>query len=159
MSPKTPTLSARAHSGPSPARLWCLVVGAFLLLTGVVGFFYTANFDTGSAVTSTYVYGVLASNGWDNIAFVLLGAPLLLAARDWAPQAALAGSILLLAIVVLGIAALGENGVTFLAEDRRIVDLLPVSTFDVCLYAALAALGLWAWQLSKRTSTATNGSP
>ena len=157
MSPKTPTLSARPRSGPSPARLWCLVVGAFLLLTGVVGFFYTANFDTGSAVAATDIYGVLASNGWDNIAFIALGVPLLLAARDWAPQAALAGSILLGVIVVLGIAALGESGIPFVAENDRLVDLLPVSTFDVCLYAVLAALGLWAWQLSKRTSTATNG--
>jgi hypothetical protein len=128
------------------------VVGAFLLLTGVVGFFYTADFATGSAVTSTKVYGVLASNGWDNIAFVLLGAPLLFAARDYAPQAALVGSITLLVIVVLGIAALGDSGIPFLAENDAIISALPVATFDICLYAVLAALGLWAWKVSRVTN-------
>jgi hypothetical protein len=128
------------------------VVGAFLLLTGVVGFFYTADFATGSAVTSTKVYGVLASNGWDNIAFVALGAPLLLAARDYASQAALVGSITLLVIVALGIAALGESGISFVAENDRLVDLLPVATFDICLYAVLAVLGIWAWKVSRVTN-------
>lgn len=128
------------------------MVGAFLLLTGVVGFFYTADFATGSAVTSTKVYGVLASNGWDNIAFVALGAPLLLAARDYASQAALVGSITLLVIVALGIAALGESGISFVAENDRLVDLLPVATFDICLYAVLAVLGIWAWKVSRVTN-------
>ena len=129
------------------------MVGAFLLLTGVVGFFYTADFATGSAVTSTKVYGVLASNGWDNIAFVLLGAPLLFAARDYAPQAALAGSVVFVVIVVLGIAALGDSGVPFLAENDAIIDALPVATFDICLYAVLAVLGLWAWKVSRVTNS------
>lgn len=151
MSAISQLLQARPSSGPSPARLWCLVVGAFLLLTGVVGFFYTADFATGSAVTSTKVYGVLASNGWDNIAFVLLGIPLLFAARDWAPQAALVGSITLLVIVALGIAALGDSGIPFLAENDAIISALPVATFDICLYAVLAALGLWAWRVSHGT--------
>jgi len=152
MSAISQLLQARPSPGPSPARLWCLVVGAFLLLTGVVGFFYTADFATGSAVTSTKVYGVLASNGWDNIAFVLLGAPLLFAARDYAPQAALVGSITLLVIVVLGIAALGDSGIPFLAENDAIISALPVATFDICLYAVLAVLGIWAWKVSRVTN-------
>ena len=148
MSSKSALLQARPSAGPSPAKLWCLVVGAFLLLTGVIGFFYTSDFGTGDAVTSTYIYGVLASNGWDNIAFILLGIPLLFAARDYAPQAALAGSIVFVVIVALGIAALGDSGVPFLAENDAIIDALPVATFDICLYAVLAALGLAAWKVS-----------
>lgn len=148
MTPAPPQLSTAASPGPSPARLWCLVVGAFLLLTGVVGFFYTADFGTGDAVTVSYIYGVLASNGWDNIAFVVLGIPLLLAARDYAPQAALAGSITFTAIVLLGIAALGDSGVPFLAENDAIIQALPVATFDLCLYAVVAVLGFWAWRVS-----------
>jgi hypothetical protein len=128
------------------------VVGAFLLLTGVVGFFYTADFNTGSAVSSTYIYGVLASNGWDNLALIALGAPLLFVARDHAALGALVGSIALALVIVLGIAALGESGIPFLAENDRLVDLLPISTFDVCLYAVLAALGFWAWKVSNVTS-------
>lgn len=124
------------------------MVGAFLLLTGVAGFFYTANFDTGDAVTSTKIYGVLASNGWDNIAFILLGIPLLLAARDYARVGALAGAIGFVFIVVLGIAALGDDGIPFLAENDAILSALPVCTFDVCLYAVLAALGFAAWRFS-----------
>ncbi|MFM8526616.1 MAG: DUF4383 domain-containing protein [bacterium] len=149
MSTTRPHISTAPSPGASTARLWCLVVGAFLLLTGVVGFFYTADFGTGSAVASTDVYGVLASNGWDNLAFIALGAPLLFAARDHAPLGALVGAITLLVIVVLGIAALGESGIPFVAEDGRLIDLLPVSTFDVSLYAVLAALGLWAWRASR----------
>ncbi len=129
------------------------MVGAFLLLTGVVGFFYTADFATGSAVSSTYVYGVLASNGWDNLALIALGAPLLFVARDHAALGALVGSIAPALVVVLGIAALGESGIPFVAENDRLVDLLPVSTFDVCLYAVLAALGLGAWWTSRQAAT------
>ena len=124
------------------------MVGAFLLLTGVAGFFYTANFDTGDAVASTKVYGVLASNGWDNIALILLGVPLLFAARDYARVGALAGSIGFVVIVALGIAALGDDGIPFVAENDAILSALPVSTFDVCLYVVLAALGFAAWRFS-----------
>jgi hypothetical protein len=76
----------------------------------------------------------------------------MLAARDHAALGALMGAIALALVVVLGIAALGESGIPFLAENDRLVDLLPVSTFDVCLYAVLAALGFWAWKVSNVTS-------
>ena len=147
-------LLPKASPGPSPARLWCLVVGGFLLFTGVVGFFYTANFNTGDAVAVTNVYGVLASNGWDNIALILLGIPLLLAARDYSPLGALAGSIALAVVVVLGITALGDNGIPWLAENGALIGALPVATFDVVLYAVFAALGFVAWSASRNGSSA-----
>lgn len=135
--------------GPSPARLWCLTVGGFLLFTGIVGFFYTADFNTGDSVRITLEYGVMATNGWDNIALILLGMPLLLSARDYARLGALGGAIGLSLVVVLGIAALGDNGISGVAENDVLIGALPVATFDVALYAVFALLGFLAWGASK----------
>lgn len=124
------------------------MIGGFLLFTGVVGFFYTADFNTGSSVRISYVYGAMASNGWDNIALILLGIPLLLSARDYARLGALGGSIGLSLVVVLGIAALGSSGIPGIAENDVLIGALPVATFDVALYAVFALLGFLAWRRS-----------
>ena len=34
----------------SPARLYCLLVGAVLVIAGIIGFFYEASFATGDSI-------------------------------------------------------------------------------------------------------------
>ena len=51
----------------SPARLYCLLVGAVLVIAGIIGFFYEASFATGDSIRTDDVFGVLSVNGWHNL--------------------------------------------------------------------------------------------
>ena len=56
----------------SPARLFATLVGAGLVIYGIVGFFYDSSFaapgDIGDAL------GLLAVNGWANVFHIVTGA-------------------------------------------------------------------------------------
>ena len=56
---------------PSPARLYAAAAGAFLLLLGVVGFFYYASF--GSLDSYEEALGGIEVNGWLNLFYVAVG--------------------------------------------------------------------------------------
>ncbi len=59
-----------------PARLYCTLVGAVLVIAGIIGFFYSAGFDTGVngvAADTDEVFGILAVNGWHNLFHIALG--------------------------------------------------------------------------------------
>ena len=64
----------------SPASLYCLLVGAVLVIAGIIGFFYEASFATGDSIRSDDVFGVLSVNGWHNVVHIAIGALLLIAA-------------------------------------------------------------------------------
>lgn len=91
---------------PSPARLYATVVGAVLVVLGILGFFYTASF--GALDSYEEALGGLEVNGWLNLFYVALGALGLLAASAAARPYALAAGVLftLLAIVGWGTGAL-----------------------------------------------------
>jgi hypothetical protein len=60
----------------SPARLYCTLVGAVLVIAGIIGFFYSAGFDTGTAgvaADTDEVFGILGVNGWHNLIHIALG--------------------------------------------------------------------------------------
>jgi Domain of unknown function (DUF4383) len=74
----------------SPARLYCTLVGAVLVIVGILGFFWEASFATGDSLKSDDVIGILAVNGWHNVVHLLIGLLLLAAAapqRDPPPSA------------------------------------------------------------------------
>ena len=56
----------------TPARLYATVVGALLIVLGIVGFFYTASF--GDLDRYEDVLGGLQANGWLNLFYVATGA-------------------------------------------------------------------------------------
>ena len=62
----------------SPARLYATVVGALLVVLGIVGFFYSASFGSPGSVEATL--GVLRVNAWLNVLHIATGALGLLAA-------------------------------------------------------------------------------
>ncbi|HEU4980019.1 MAG TPA: DUF4383 domain-containing protein, partial [Solirubrobacterales bacterium] len=72
----------------SPARLYCLLVGAVLVVAGIIGFFYEASFATGDSIRADKVFDVLAVNGWHNLVHITIGALLLLASGAAARSAA-----------------------------------------------------------------------
>jgi hypothetical protein len=56
----------------SPARLFATLVGAGLVLFGIVGFFYDSSFSTPDDVRDAL--GLLSVNGWANVFHIVTGA-------------------------------------------------------------------------------------
>jgi len=57
---------------PSPARLFATLVGAGLVIYGIVGFFYDSSFARPDDLREAL--GLLSVNGWANIFHILTGA-------------------------------------------------------------------------------------
>jgi hypothetical protein len=119
--------------GPSPARLYATLAGAMLLLAGIVGFFYSASFDTPGDVDE--VLGVFAVNGWANVLHVLTGALGLIAA-DYSSR----GYSLWMGAFYVVLAFWGFA----LGSDGAILDLLPAGDWANVLHLLLGVLGVAA---------------
>jgi hypothetical protein len=117
----------------SPARLYATLVGAALVVFGILGFFYSASFGSPGSVDE--MLGVFATNGWDNVLHVLTGAVgLLLAGFAARRYALLLGAFYVLIAVWAFLIGGGE----------AILGFLPVSTADNLLHLILGGLGLAA---------------
>jgi len=134
--------------GASPARLYATLVGALLVIGGVVGFFYSASFGTPGSVEE--MLGAFEVNGWINALHVLSGALGLLVAGFAARQYALWIGAFYLAISVWGFAA-GDGG--------AILALLPVDSGDNVLHLVLGALGIAAAASTGRRGTKLRPDP
>lgn len=117
----------------SPARLYATVVGAVLVIAGIVGFFYSASFGSPGEVDD--VLGILSVNAWHNVVHILTGAIGLLVAGYAARQYAL-----WLGIVYLAVAGWGF----LLGSGESILGFVPVNTADDLLHLALGLLGVLA---------------
>ena len=84
----------------SPARLYAAVVGALLLVLGLLGFFYDASFGALDHYEDA-VAGIQV-NGWLNLFYIATGALGLLAAGFASRGYALAMTVLFVALAVLG---------------------------------------------------------
>jgi Domain of unknown function (DUF4383) len=121
----------------SPARLYCTLIGAVLVLAGILGFFYSAGFSTGATevgADTDEVLGILAVNGWHNLVHLSIGLVLLAAAGSAARSAALAIGLLYLVLAIWG----------FIDEDGILIGLVPVNDEDNVLHLILGLLGLGA---------------
>jgi hypothetical protein len=142
----------------SPARLYCLLVGAVLVIAGIIGFFYEASFATGDSIRTKDVFGVLSVNGWHNLIHIGIGAVLLIAAGSAARSAALFVGVLYIALCVLGFIATSNSGIGFVAENDTLFKLVPVNNEDNVLDLILGITGVIAAFASRpvsRTATAT----
>jgi len=119
--------------GPSPARLYATLVGAALVVGGIVGFFYSASFGGPGKVDD--VFGVLSVNGWHNVFHVATGAIGLLVAGYAARQYALWLGALYIALALWGLA---------IGSGDSILGFLPVNTGDDFLHLVLGLLGIAA---------------
>ena len=134
----------------SPARLYALLVGGVLTIAGIIGFFYDSSFDTGNALTTDAVLGILDVNGWHNVVHIVTGL-LGLAAVGYAARAyALVLGVVYVVVAIWGFAET-TNGVGV------ILDFLPVNTEDNILHLALGLTGLAAGAATARTEPAAAG--
>lgn len=143
----------------SPAQIYALTFGATLLLVGVIGFFYTADFSTGDATTQPAnrdsVFGVFAVNGWHNVVHVMSGLLGLALAGSWfgARMFALGFGAVYLAVAAWGF---------IVGDGDSILGLIPVNSADNWLHVAIAVLGLLAGFVTPTApapSTSGHGSP
>ena len=142
----------------SPARLYCLLVGAVLVIAGIIGFFYEASFATGDSIRTDDVFGVLSVNGWHNLVHIAIGALLLIAAGSAARGAALFVGVLYIVLCILGFIATSNSGIGFIAENDTLVRLVPVNNQDNVLHLILGITGVIAYFASRplrRTAAAT----
>jgi hypothetical protein len=126
-------------STSTPARLYCTLVGAVLVIAGIIGFFYSASFDTGAtnvAVDTDEVFGILGVNGWHNLVHIALG--LLALAVAGSPYGARA-YCLGIGLVYVVLAIWG-----WIDGDGILLGLIPVNDEDNVLHLILGLVGLAA---------------
>jgi hypothetical protein len=127
----------------SPAMLYAGVVGATLVLAGIIGFFYNAEFTSDESVRDA-VFGILDVNGWHNVVHILTGVLGLLAFGAGAYAARTYA--MALGIVYLAVAAWGF----IVGDGDSILSIIPVNTEDNILHLLLAAGGFAAYAASSR---------
>ena len=125
----------------SPARLYCTLVGAVLVIAGIIGFFYNAGFgagaDAGVGDDKHYeVFGLLAVNGWHNLVHIGLGLLALAVAgsTSGARTYCLAIGLLYVVLAIWG----------FADSDDVILGLIPLNNEDNFLHLILGLTGLAA---------------
>jgi hypothetical protein len=132
----------------SPARLYCTLVGAVLVIAGIIGFFYTAGFDTGVsgvAGDTDEVFGILAVNGWHNVVHILLGLLGLLAAGYAAREYALGVGLVYIILAIWG----------FADGDNIILGLVPLNNEDNFLHLILGLTGVAAGAATPKVTAPT----
>jgi uncharacterized membrane protein YphA (DoxX/SURF4 family) len=127
--------------GASPARLYATVVGAVLVIAGIVGFFYSASFGSPGEVDDAF--GILSVNAWHNVVHILTGAIGLLVAGYAARQYALWLGVIYLAVAIWGFA---------IGSGESILGFVPINTEDNILHLILGVLGVLAWMATPKTA-------
>jgi hypothetical protein len=137
--PETMEASARSYSsrgdddlGRSPARVFCLVVGATLVLVGLLGFLAESKFDTSSGGDGGALDGenfiIFEVNGWHNVVHIASGVFLLALMRrhDSARLAALSFGAIYGVVTIIG-----------LIDGKDVLGLFPVNPADNVLHIVL----------------------
>jgi Domain of unknown function (DUF4383) len=124
-------------SASSPARLYAALVGAALVVAGIIGFFYDASFATGDDLQADAVLGILDVNGWHNLVHLALGLLGLAAAGYAARTYALAVGLIYVILAIWGFLET-EDGF------GALLDVIPVNTEDNFLHLILGLTGLAA---------------
>jgi hypothetical protein len=139
--------------GRTPAQLYALIFGATLVVAGIIGFFYNADFGTGDGTDRDAVLGILDVNAWHNLVHIATGALGLAVAASYGGSR---GYALGLGAVYIVVAVAG-----FIAGDGdEIFNLIPVNTEDNVLHALIGVAGLGAGLATPATpapSTAPSG--
>ena len=142
--------------GRTPAQWFAYLVGAVLVLVGLLGFLANSTFDTGtSGLDGDKLLGIFEVNGWHNVVHILTG--LLLLAVAGKRKTAKPG------VLFFGI-AYGLVTLIGLIDGKDVLGLIPVNPADNILHIALTATAILAALASdaddrgeNRTSTSTTG--
>jgi hypothetical protein len=126
------TSARRGISSPSPAQAFCGLVGAVLILVGILGFFGNSSFG-GAGERGTFLG--LDVNGWHNVVHIVTGLLLLAGV----PNATMARVVcVLFGLSYALVALLGW------IDGSDVLGLIPIDTADNILHTALAVLALVA---------------
>jgi hypothetical protein len=111
----------------SPARVFCLVVGATLVLVGLLGFIAESAFETGSGVQGDDLI-IFEVSGWHNVVHIASGLFLLALMRrhDTARLAALSFGAIYGIVTIIG-----------LIDGNDVLGLFPVNAADNILHIVL----------------------
>jgi uncharacterized protein (UPF0333 family) len=120
----------------TPASLYALVFGVVLVAAGILGFFYSSDFDDPGEVDA--VLGILDVNGWHNVVHIATGA-LGLAAFAAGAYAARTYAFGLGAVYIV-VAIWGF----IVGDGDAILSIVPVNTEDNVLHALIGVAGLAA---------------
>jgi uncharacterized protein DUF4383 len=138
--------------GETPARLYAGLVGAVLVVAGIIGFFYEADFTSDESVRDA-VFGILDVNGWHNVVHIATGAFGLLAygAGAYAARSYALGLGLVYVVVAIWGFIVGDGD--------SILSIIPVNTEDNVLHTLLGVLGLAAGAASPARGAAPAPGP
>ena len=144
---------ARGRNGLTPAQIYCLAIGATLLLVGLLGFIADGTFDTAASGRDSEggnANGNLQGdsflgfevNGWHNVVHILSGIFLLASyrKRGAAKSAALAFGVVYLIVAIIG-----------LIDGNDVLGFIPVNGADNVLHLLLGGLGIASGLASKST--------
>ena len=123
----------------TPAQVFALVIGAVLVVAGIIGFFYSSAFGSPGKVDG--VFGILDVNGWHNVVHILSGVAGL-ALMGTAANARLYA--IGLAVVYTIVAIWGF----IIGDGDAILTIVPVNTEDNVLHALIAIAGYAAYAAS-----------
>src|SRR5919197_128448 len=135
----------------SPARLYAGLVGATLVVAGIIGFFYSASFGSPGDVDA--VFGILDVNGWHNVVHILTGALGLLAFSAGvyaARQYALALGVVYVIIAIWGF---------IVGDGDQILSIIPVNTEDNVLHLLIGIAGIGAGLATPAEPAPTTAAP
>ncbi|MEA2448832.1 MAG: hypothetical protein QOG63_764 [Thermoleophilaceae bacterium] len=118
----------------SPAQIYAVVIGAVLVVAGIVGFFYSSAF--GSPGQTDAVFGILSVNGWHNVVHIATGAVGLVVAGHAARAYAGGLGLVYAAVAIWGFA---------IGSGQSILGFLPVNGEDNVLHALIALAGVAAY--------------
>jgi hypothetical protein len=118
----------------SPARLYATLVGAALVVIGIIGFFYEASFAVGDDIRADEEFGFLAVNGWENAIHILAGLLGL----------AMAGTNASARLYSLGFGAIYVVLAIWGWIDETILELIPVNDEANVVHLILGATGIGA---------------
>jgi Domain of unknown function (DUF4383) len=124
----------------TPASLYAGLIGAVLLVAGIIGFFYSSAFGSPGEVDA--VLGILDVNGWHNLVHIASGVLGLLAFRA-GPAASRTYAIAFGAVYIV-VAIWGF----VIGSHESILGIIPVNTEDNILHVILGVLGVGAYAAS-----------
>lgn len=131
----------------TPASLYAGLIGAVLLVTGIIGFFYSSSFGSPGNVDA--VFGILDVNAWHNLIHIASGALGLLAFRAGARASrtyALAFGAVYIVVAIWGF---------IIGGGESILGFVPINDEDNVLHTILGVLGIAAGLASRDVEPAT----
>ena len=135
-------------AGRTPAQIYALVIGAVLVVAGIIGFFYSSAFGSPGKVDG--VLGILDVNGWHNVVHIVTGG-LGLLALGYAARVYAGG----LGVVYIVVAIWGF----VIGNHENILGFIPVNTEDNVLHLLIGLSGIGAGLATPAEPAPTTAQP